>query len=145
MAAAGFHFEKRARENWSTQIRGSGVGLDLELLAFSEVTHWVAQSSLIKPVGTGRWSGLPWPRNYFLNLLGIGFYPSLCVPGQLEGKRSSRVTCYGRAGQERTLRNSWPGLPLSSPLNGVVKSKDTKGSAVLGYTEKKGASISFSE
>lgn len=37
-------------------------------------------------LGTGDDLGLPWRRSDFLNPLGIGFYPSLRVPGWLEGE-----------------------------------------------------------
>lgn len=64
----------------------------------------------------------------FLNPLGIGFYPSLHVPGWLEGeyvKGTLKLPALG------TLRNCWPGLSLSIPLNGVMKRKREKGSGAL--------------
>lgn len=61
---------------------------DIALSLVSEVIYpcWMEQSSPLKAVGTGRWSGFTQLRSDFLNPLGIGFYPSLRVPGWLEGE-----------------------------------------------------------
>ena len=88
------------------------------------------QSSPLRPTGTGKWSGFTQPRGDFFEPFGNWLL--------------SKPTCTWLAGRGEyvegalklptlgTLRNCWPGLPLSILLNGVMKGKREKGSGALG-------------
>lgn len=94
---------------------------------------WTEQGSPLKAMGARRWFGFTLAKKYFFFffwvLWGLAFIQVyIYLAGWLAGWRvcreGSQVTCFGRPEQARTLRNSWPGPPLSIALNSVMKGKE---------------------
>ena len=88
------------------------------------------QGSPLKAMGARRWSGFSLAKGCFLELLGNWLLfksPFTWLASWRVRRGGSQVTCFRKPEQARTLKNFWPRLPSSIPLNGVLKRKEKKG------------------